>query len=148
MKMKYKVIGGLFALGLVCSAFGLGKPEQKPAPQPAPAAAEQKEEQSAGIPRHLVEQTLQEWYKKLYTGQGAPTVDVSFADYATWESPKGIIITKGTYTLSNEKGLTHEFSIRWAKDTGEMLYCHIDNERIYWNEDLETKIMDENREKK
>lgn len=149
MKMKYKIIGGLFALGLVCSAFGLGKPEQQPAPQAAPAAAEQKM-QDVNIHYPDLKQRLQNLYNEIYKGQGVPTVEMSVFDFATWESPAGIIIDKGTFTLSNEKGLTHTVVAKWGKDSTDLLYLNVDDNTIYFNKELTNQYMDkyENQEKK
>lgn len=90
------------------------------------------------------EKILQQIYddNAMKLGVGAPTVDVSFTSYRQWESAPGLTESDGNFELSSEQGLKHKFNIRWGKNSNDIIRIVIDGKRIYYNEDLQIKYMD------
>ena len=82
--------------------------------------------------------------KNIYAQNGY-TVDINipFTSYKQWESTKGLVETQGKFSVSSEKDTTHTFSIRYGKNSKDVIRIEIDGKRIMWDEDLQTKYMDD-----
>lgn len=146
---KVKIITSIFFI-LIVSYGMLNSPSQAPKdPQSIPASTKTVEKKSEPVEdkyNHITdaERVLQEIYNNnaMKLGVGAPTVDVSFTSYRQWESAPGLTESDGNFELSSEKGLTHKFNIRWGKNSNDIIRIVIDGKRVYYNEDLQIKYMD------
>lgn len=149
------------------SALGLSAetPEEKAArealEQQKAAAAQQEAEAKAAAAEqqkrdeknyHYFDSTdlLQEMYTSAArsVGVGAPEVDQNMTDYQQGQNKDGgLIISSGKYTLSNEKGLTHEFYIEWAENSKIPVRVIIDGQKVMDQPELRDALIEEAQKK-
>lgn len=149
-KSARKKIVGVFFITVII--FGLAAPKKDTPEQPKESTQKVQQIDTSGQknkteePFHMndVETAIQAVYDQIaqQRGTGTPTVDVSFANYAQWESAPGLIESNGTFTLSSEEGLTHKFSARWGKNSADLIRLEIDGQRIFYSEELQDHYMD------
>lgn len=150
MSKKYNkkiklIVTAIFVAVIAFGIINTSKSEEKQVDSTATVSTETAKKSKDDKYYHLsdAETVLQKVYSDtaLKAGVGAPTVDVAFSSYRQWESASGLTETDGEFELSSEKGLTHKFNIRWGKNSNDIIRIVIDGKRIYYNENLQEKYM-------
>lgn len=150
MSKKYNkkiklIVTAIFVAVIALGIINTSKSEEKQVDSTATVSTETVKKSKDDKYYHLsdAETVLQKVYSDtaLKAGVAAPTVDVAFISYRQWESASGLTETDGEFELSSEKGLTHKFNIRWGKNSNDIIRIVIDGKRIYYNENLQEKYM-------
>lgn len=149
------VVGASSALGLLDET-----PEEKAereARQQAEAAAKQQQAEASAEAAKQKEKEEKNYHyfdstnllQEIYTtaarsiGVGAPEVDQNMTDYEQGRiEGGGLIISRGKYTLSNERGLTHDFYIEWAEDSKIPVRVIIDGQTVMDQPELREGLIE------